>query len=219
MTDIPIRNFRKLESPFERVMLNKNRSIVTPVLNPEYAWFLEDGVRAVDKLDGTNVCVYIDNSRFKVIDNRKNRLVDMSDIRINRDKMAYRALMGLFNSAEKGYTKHLKDGYHYGELIGPGINGNMHSLKEWLWVPFSWLQENCHWNTWVSNKYEKTFESISDWFMTLPSLFNARIGTKASYGEGVVFTHPDGRMCKLRRDMFDWYEGAKHKAQKYENAA
>ena len=25
------------------------------------------------------------------------------------------------------------------------------------------------------------------------------------YVEGIVFTHPDGRMAKLRKDMFEWY--------------
>ena len=30
------------------------------------------------------------------------------------------------------------------------------------------------------------------------------------YVEGVVFTHPDGRMAKLRVDMFDFYTGRRH---------
>ena len=31
--------------------------------------------------------------------------------------------------------------------------------------------------------------------------------------EGLVFYHPDGkRMAKLRRDMFDWYKGDRHKS-------
>ena len=36
-------------------------------------------------------------------------------------------------------------------------------------------------------------------------------GRKTGFVEGVIFTHPDGRMAKLRRDMFEWFKGAKHK--------
>ena len=47
-------------------------------------------------------------------------------------------------------------------------------------------------------------------------LYNLRIHGKPLFDvnphfvEGIVFTHPDGRMAKLRRDMFDWYEGRRH---------
>ena len=37
------------------------------------------------------------------------------------------------------------------------------------------------------------------------------LGDKEGFVEGVVFTHPDGRMAKLRIDMFDWYKGPRHK--------
>ena len=30
-------------------------------------------------------------------------------------------------------------------------------------------------------------------------------GDKEGFIEGIVFTHPDGRMAKLRKDMFKWY--------------
>jgi len=33
---------------------------------------------------------------------------------------------------------------------------------------------------------------------------------KDSFVEGIVFTHPDGRMAKLRCDMFDWFKGRRH---------
>ena len=32
--------------------------------------------------------------------------------------------------------------------------------------------------------------------------------------EGVVFTHPDGRFAKLRRDMFSWYKEERHNVGK-----
>ena len=33
----------------------------------------------------------------------------------------------------------------------------------------------------------------------------------SGFVEGIVFTHPDGRMAKLRKDMFPWYSGFRHK--------
>ena len=36
-------------------------------------------------------------------------------------------------------------------------------------------------------------------------------GHYKGFVEGVVFTHPDGRMAKLRKDMFDWHKGPRHK--------
>jgi len=47
-------------------------------------------------------------------------------------------------------------------------------------------------------------------------LYNLRIhgrtpdGDKPRFVEGIVFTHPDGRMAKLRGDMFDWFKGKRH---------
>ena len=31
------------------------------------------------------------------------------------------------------------------------------------------------------------------------------------FAEGVVFYSQEGRMAKLRRDMFDWFKGRSHK--------
>ena len=48
----------------------------------------------------------------------------------------------------------------------------------------------------------------------LPSLFNQRLKLPEIQAEGLVFYHPDGRMAKLRLDMFDFYKGANHKERK-----
>jgi hypothetical protein len=41
-------------------------------------------------------------------------------------------------------------------------------------------------------------------------MVNGEEGRKNGFVEGIVFTHPDGRMAKLRRDMFDWFTGRRH---------
>jgi len=40
-------------------------------------------------------------------------------------------------------------------------------------------------------------------------------GDREGFVEGVVFTHPDGRMAKLRVDMFDWYFKENPKARRH----
>ena len=66
------------------------------------------------------------------------------------------------------------------------------------------------------HKYNKTFDAISDWFRKpideggIFSLYARRRGLEVQ-PEGVVFHNlKTGQMCKLRRDMFDWYKGRRH---------
>ena len=111
----------------------------------------------------------------------------------------------------------LSDGQHFGELLGPKLQKNPYNLKEHLWIPFGGFGEkNLRYNSW--GKYPKDFKSISEWFKELMPLYNLRKGCEnmskeeamAQFVEGVVFTHPDGRMAKLRKDMFPWFKGKRH---------
>lgn len=36
-------------------------------------------------------------------------------------------------------------------------------------------------------------------------------GHYIGFVEGIVFTHPDGRFAKLRKDMFPWFSGPRYK--------
>ena len=67
----------------------------------------------------------------------------------------------------------------------------------------SYGQKHLKYKSW--GKYPKDFDNISEWFKELMPLYMLRKGVKDGFVEGVVFTHPDGRMAKLRKDMFDWY--------------
>ncbi|MEK6792473.1 MAG: hypothetical protein AABX95_01505, partial [Nanoarchaeota archaeon] len=60
-----------------------------------------------------------------------------------------------------------------------------------------------------SNWFEK------DLIPLYASMVHGEEGRKSGFVEGVIFLHPDGRMAKLRRDMFPfWYEqeGKSHKS-------
>lgn len=192
----------KLESPFIRQTIN-GVYVVTPVINPDYNWvFEEPAVEAVEKLDGTNVSIVIENSKVTQIFNRTVELEVFGGSPI---------IPSIFNSSERwGLPK--EDGQYFGESVGDKIQANPLKIKERLWIPFYRAKQSLSYHSW--HKHPKTFENISIWFKDfLFSLAHKKYAEKDEQilAEGVVFYHPDGiRMAKLRRDMFDWYTGDRH---------
>ena len=204
-----IRDMPKLESPFIRKEIN-GAYVVTPEINPGYEWvFTDPSVVAVEKLHGSNVSILIQDGIITGAWNRTERIPFF-----NKGKAFI--IQGLLNSYEKGYMEFLADGQHFGELIGPKVNGNPYKLTEHLWIPFGgFAQNHLVYKSW--GRYPKTFDAISEWFKELLPLYNLMHGHgKESFVEGVVFTHPDGRLAKLRRDQFLWYNGTRHKEAKGE---
>ncbi len=203
----------KLESPFIRKEIN-GKYILTPDITPGYEWVFEDSqTMAIEKLDGTNVSIYIQDGNITAIWNRDQRIPVFS-------KQKTYIIDGVINSYRRGYMEFLEDGQHFGEVIGVNINKNPYELTENIWIPFeSFCQQHLKYKCW--GKYPKTFESISNWFKELMPLYyimqhgskKIKMNDKEQYigfVEGIIFTHPDGRMAKLRRDMFDWYSGKSH---------
>jgi hypothetical protein len=103
----------------------------------------------------------------------------------------------------------MADGQWFGEAIGPKINGNPYQLDKHLWLPFNtYCKNHLAYKSW--GKYPKDFETIQKWMVDdLMPLYSYRINGREWDGkhfvEGVVFHHPDGRMSKLRSDMFPLY--------------
>ena len=195
----------KLESPFVRKEIN-GKYIVTDEIAEGYEWvFKDETTMAIEKLHGTNVSILIQNGVIIGCWNRTERIPFF-----NKGKRFI--IEGVYNSYEKGYTEFLSDGQHFGELIGPKVNGNPYKLEKQLWIPFSsYGQKHLRYKSW--GKYPKDFKTISEWFKELMPLFTLRTGDKEGFVEGIVFTHPDGRMAKLRKDMFDWFKGERHKEE------
>lgn len=190
----------KLHSPFVREKNEKGEYAVTSVIEEDYEWVFENSeVKAVEKLNGTNVSVYIQDGIITGIWNRTARIPFF-----NRGKE--HIIDSVREAYKRKYTEFLTDGQQFGECIGPKINGNPYKLDKILWVPFSRLQAKYYYKSW--GKYPKTFDAISEWFKELMPLFGQKYDSE--YVEGIVFTHSDGRMAKLRRDMFDWFEGRRH---------
>jgi hypothetical protein len=205
MDVIKIMDMPKIESPFIRKIID-GFYVITPEINPDYKWVFEDeSVMAIEKLDGTNVSIVVQDGDIKQIYNRTQRIPFFN----KGKKFITEAVL---NSFDRGYCN-FTDGQYFGEVIGQKLQGNPYKLDEHLWIPFStYCQEHLRYKSW--GKYPKDFETISNWFKDdIFSLFLAKRGIKEK-PEGVVFTHPDGRMAKLRRDMFPWFEGDSHHRHK-----
>ena len=210
-------NFPKLESPFKREKID-GKFVCIPEITNKYRWFIEEGTIAVDKIEGTGTSVCILNGSVYKIINRSHGV----DI-YNKNNMRF--YEGVVNAIDKGYFIPSFDGQFFGELIGPKIRKNRYNLKESIWIPFQHLIEKYRLDYWseiitqCENKSdEEIFNIISDFFKGLWSLFKTKRGEKGvvdettpfedNYvAEGLVFYNQDGEMCKLRRDMFDWYTG------------
>jgi hypothetical protein len=194
-----IKDFPKLESPFIR---SGEDYLLTSEINPECAWvFTDDDVTCQEKLDGTNVNIVIENGKITRVFNRTNEMnLWKNDPVILAVREAY----------SRGYCN-FTDGQYFGEAIGPKIQGNPYKLDTNIWLPYqTYFAKHLTYKSW--GKYPKDFDTISRWFKDdLMPLFAMSKGDKKGFVEGVVFHHPDGRMSKLRRDMFDWYDGKRHK--------
>ena len=215
-TDMP-----KLQSPFVRKVINGD-FIVTPEIDREYRWVFKESI-ATDKIDGTNVSIIIKDGEIKSVYNRLNKIDFWSGNRY--------IINGVRGSVIKGYFRpeSLDDGQYYGECIGDKIQGNPYQLlEENIWIPFSRIKEKYQLKYWqeMLNQFDgksdkEIYSIVSKFFMDLYSLFAAGRGLKgritkntifpnSGVAEGLVFYSTDGRMAKLRRDMFDWYKGKRH---------
>jgi hypothetical protein len=206
-----IKDMPKLESPFKRKLNENNEYLVTPEIEDGYEWVFEgkeDEVLCTEKLDGTDVSIVIENRVIVSIWNRTNRIPFFC-------KGSMHIIEGVIEAFERGYTD-LPDGQHFGEVIGPKLNGNPYKLNKHIWIPFNtYCREHLAYKSW--HKYPKTFENISKWF-SMPiseggifSLFLRKRGI-VQKPEGLVFHNlKTGQMAKLRLDMFKDFEGKRHK--------
>ena len=118
-----IKDFPKLQSPFVRKIIDGNY-IATPEINPDYQWVFEDGVRAVTKIDGTNVCIRIEKGR---IDRVFNRTIEKFIFSVTQTKWEGACMEGCAKAIQREWLKK-EDGNYYGELIGEIFNGNPHVI-------------------------------------------------------------------------------------------
>jgi len=86
------------------------------------------------------------------------------------------------------------------EAIGPKINGNAEGYEQHVLKRHGDARTDNRTRTWL-----RSFRWIRD-FLSGPRATRYadpdREATGPQYWEGIVFHHPDGRMCKIRRDDF-----------------
>lgn len=226
--------FPKVESPYYRSEDDEGRYVIQhhdgELVKPEYEWVFElaEDVRCVEKFDGTNVAVYLDDGEFVEAYTR------YSDDPVDPwNPEHHYVARGIQTAIRRNYFQGL-DGLHYGEVVGPHIQGNPHALSEYIFMPFERA-----WNTYQYESYgdyPTDYESIKGWLRGeehgIFSLIASRqhnqpfeeCKPKAGvYLEGVVFVHPNldrlhpdhwtlndegniRELAKLRRDMFPEYK-------------
>lgn len=218
-----IEDMPKLESPFERDASDHGQHYYcVPTIRDEYRWVFTPDCLATDKLDGTNVSILVQDGQIRRIFNRTNEVHLFT-------KGSLRFYEGIVRARERKYFIPGLDQQAFGELIGPGIRGNPYQLKECRWVPFDRLKGKFHFKFWPKfmeelqgKSDEEIYEQVSAVFKELWSIYklhlgfdktpvNEGVGFSGVAAEGIVFYSKAGRMAKLRRDMFDWFKGGKHK--------
>jgi hypothetical protein len=168
-------------------------------INPENAWVFEDGVKATRKFDGT-ACAIIEGQLYKRYDVKKGKEVPVGAIPCQEpdaitghwphwvkcdrnnpgDKYHFEGFERYFTVG--GILRLLKDNLFDGtyELCGPKIQGNPEKLD----FHILFLHGNHH----ISID-DFGFDFIKEYL-------------KFKDIEGIVFHHPDGRMCKIRKTDF-----------------
>ncbi len=182
---------RKISTLFKKDP--NNLGLVINEIDPENAWALTEG-RATRKFDGTACMITHDGRLYKRYDAKRGKTPPANGIpcqepdlitghwphwvEVDGDKPEDKYFIeGLVNYREQ-FKCYPPPGTY--ELCGPKIQGNPEKIDT------HWFYQ--HGRHWISLG-EITFESIKEY------LTDADI-------EGIVFHHPDGRMCKIRKCDF-----------------
>ena len=192
---------KKIPCLFARDFTDKRRPVLLRDVSPGCEWVIAGEGVATRKRDGT-ACAVIGGKLFKRYDVKKSKSVPQGAIPCDEpdpitghwphwievgsepdSRYHVEAFTGLRSSDGSRFRPRepIADGTY--ELVGPKVQGNPEGFAE---------------HTLVRHGTEvvdppRTWDGLRDFL--------------ASYdGEGIVFHHPDGRMCKIRRDDFgfDW---------------
>lgn len=160
-------------------------------INPENNWvFTDEGVKATRKFDGT-ACAVIGGELYKRYDVKKGRTVPPDAVPCQEpdeitghwphwvpvtkdDKYHIEGFTNLIN-------EDLKDDGTY-ELLGPKVQGNPEGLKDHRLFLHGAIPVDMDFKVYTFRMFER--------FLQYTPI------------EGIVFHHPDGRMCKLRKTDF-----------------
>lgn len=198
MQKIPSLFVRDYEHPNEEARTKKGRFLATEQVTPGCEWALNGEGLATRKRDGTAVRISYDTDKplFSKRYDAKQGKVPPPGFEPCQDPDPVTGHwpgwvpVSLSDPADKylieAYNNHdgeaLKGGTY--EAIGPKINGNKERISDHKLIP--------HGEESVMGYYNFTdpFKEIKEFLEYLPHI------------EGIVFHHPDGRMCKVKRSDF-----------------
>lgn len=180
---------KKMPCLFVRQFHGRDHATLTEEVTPGCEWVLAGEGTASRKWDGT-ACMVRDGVLYKRLDCKRGKTPPPGAIpcqepdpvtghwphwiKVDFTDPANRWFAEAYD--DKGDTR-LEDGTY--ELIGPKINGNPERVER------------------------HTFRRHGDVLFDVPRTFTRIHLFLASFLiEGVVFAHPDGRMCKIRRDDY-----------------
>lgn len=175
-------------------LFKKDSSDLSRVINevdPENEWALTEGI-PTRKWDGT-ACAVIGGEMYKRYDAKKGKLPPEGAIpcqepdpisghwphwvKVGHSKKEDIAFVeGWINTLEE--FESIPDGTY--ELVGPKVNGNREKFDKHILIHHGWEPLEIP---------VVTFDTLLG-FLSLADI------------EGIVFHHPDGRMCKIRKTDF-----------------
>lgn len=176
---------KKISTLFKKNPENLGR--VVNEIDPANTWVFDEGVKATRKFDGT-ACAIIDGELYKRYDVKNGKSVPEGAIPCqDADKITghwpHWVKCNREDNADKwhfdAFDKYSPSDGTY-ELCGPKIQGNPEKLEHHVLVPHG------GWNI-LFHDFE--FDTIKE-VLTDEDI------------EGIVFHHPDGRMCKIRKSDF-----------------
>jgi len=179
---------KKISTLFKKNPENLGR--VINEINPENQWVFDEGVIATRKYDGT-ACAIIAGEIYKRYDVKKGKNVPVNSIPCQEpDKTTghwpHWVICDRNDPADKwhfsafDYAPKLEDGTY--ELCGPKIQGNPEKLTDHYLVKHGSKEL-------IGLIYPLDFDNLRQYLETVDI-------------EGIVFHHPDGRMCKIRKSDF-----------------
>jgi len=182
---------KKIPTLFKRDNGLPNNPVLNEV-NPGCEWVLAGEGIATHKWDGT-CCLLKDGILFKRYDAKEGRTPPDGFIPAQEPDKITGHWPGWLQVTDKPEDKYFVQGLRHAtavfgssladgtyELIGPKVNGNKDGVGEHTLVLHG---------KGVYGDFPRTFDGI-------------RAFLEAFEGEGLVFHHPDGRMCKIKRRDF-----------------
>lgn len=180
---------KKIPCLFVRRFHGTSRATLTEEVTPGCEWVLAGEGIASRKWDGT-ACMVKDGVLYKRLDCKRGKTPPPGAIPCQEPDAVtghwpHWVVVDFADPANRWFTEayddlcdtRLEDGTY--ELIGPKVNGN---------------PERCH-----KHVFRRHGDIALDVPRTYKGLANLLMAVRI---EGIVFAHPDGRMCKIRRDDY-----------------